>query len=88
MPLGSYYVRKDPGSLLSYTHDGDMFSIDPIHAFSDKAAWDRFLQEFNEFAYKRNGVPLLNQSPFVKRQPCRSGLRAALARFLRLGESS
>ena len=23
--------------------------------------------EFNDFAYKRNGIPLLNQSPFVKR---------------------
>jgi len=68
MPLGSYYIRKDSGSLLSYTHEGEMFSIDPIHAFNDRLAWDRFLKEFNEFAYKRNGVPLLNQSPFVTRQ--------------------
>jgi FAD binding domain len=68
MPLGSYYIRQDSGSLLSYTHEDDMFSIDPIHAFSDRPAWDRFLQEFNEFASKRNGVPLLNQSPFVTRQ--------------------
>jgi hypothetical protein len=27
---------------------------------------DRFLKEFNEFADKRNGIPLLNQSPFVE----------------------
>ncbi|MGH6834436.1 MAG: FAD-binding protein [Methylocella sp.] len=68
MQLGSYFIRKDTSSLLSYTFDGDMFSIDPIHACTDKAAWDRFLKEFNEFAYQRNGVPLLNQSPFVERR--------------------
>ena len=68
MPLGSYFIRKDTHAMLSYTHDGDVFSIDPIHAYTDKPAWDRFLQEFNEFAYKRNGIPLLNQSPFVERR--------------------
>jgi FAD/FMN-containing dehydrogenase len=68
MPLGSYYIRKDTNCILSYSHDGDIFSIDPIHAYSDKPAWDRFLQEFNEFAYKRGGTPLLNQSPFVEKR--------------------
>jgi FAD/FMN-containing dehydrogenase len=68
MPLGSYFIRKDTRAILSYSHDGDVFSIDPIHAYTDKPAWDRFLQEFNEFAYKRNGIPLLNQSPFVERR--------------------
>ena len=32
MPLGSYFIRRDAGSLLSYTNDGDMFSIDEISA--------------------------------------------------------
>jgi FAD/FMN-containing dehydrogenase len=68
MPLGSYFIRKDTSSVLSYAHDGDVFSIDPIHAYSNKAAWDRFLEEFNEFAHKRHGIPLLNQSPFVKKR--------------------
>jgi FAD/FMN-containing dehydrogenase len=70
MPLGSYFIRKDEGSLLSYSGAGDVFSLDPIHAPSDQAAWDRFLREFNEFATKRNGIPLLNQSPFVTREQC------------------
>lgn len=68
MALGSYFIRKDTHAILSYTHDGDIFSIDPIHAYTDKAAWDGFLKEFNEFAHKRNGIPLLNQSPFVERR--------------------
>ncbi len=68
MALGSYFIRKDEHSLLSYSHDGDIFSVDPIHAYTDRPAWDGFLKEFNEFAYKRNGIPLLNQSPFITKQ--------------------
>jgi hypothetical protein len=73
MPLGSYYVRKDASSLLSYTYDGDIFSIDPIHACSDRVGWNTFLQEFNEFASKRHGIPLLNQTPFVTRRHVQDG---------------
>jgi hypothetical protein len=65
MPLGSYHIRQDANSLLSYTQDGEVFSIDPIHAPTDEAAWQAFLRAFNEFAAERNGFPLLNQSPFV-----------------------
>lgn len=68
MPLGAYRVRKDQNAILSYSYDQDMFSIDPIHAVTDGAAWQKFLEAFNEFAYRRNGVPLLNQSPFIKRE--------------------
>jgi hypothetical protein len=68
MALGSYFIRKDTNAILSYTYEGDIFSIDPIHAYTDKPAWDVFLKEFNEFAHKRNGIPLLNQSPFVERR--------------------
>lgn len=68
MPLGSYFIRKDRGSLLSYTHDGDIFSIDPIHAATDTVKWFEFLKRFNDFAFARHGIPLLNQSPFVERK--------------------
>ena len=30
--------------------------------------WDTFLQAFNDWAHARGGIPLLNQSPFVKRE--------------------
>jgi FAD/FMN-containing dehydrogenase len=66
MPLGAYHVRRDTSSLLSYTYDEEVFSIDPIHASTDDTAWHAFLRAFNEFAYQRGGVPLLNQSPFVE----------------------
>ena len=69
LPLGSYFIRKDRSSLLSYTWDGDMISLDPIHAPSEREpeAWPTFLKAFNEWAHQRGGVPLLNQSPFVKK---------------------
>jgi hypothetical protein len=70
MPLGAYFIRPDRSSLLSYTHDGEIFSIDPIHASTDNDAWHNFLRRFNEFAYERKGIPLLNQSPFVERKHC------------------
>ena len=70
MPLGSYFIRQDTSSLLSYSHDGDILSLDPIHASSDrdKATWEFFLQEFNAWAHSRGGIPLLNQSPFVQKE--------------------
>lgn len=69
MPLGSYFIRKDRSSLLSYTWDGDIISLDPIHAPSEREpdAWPNFLKAFNEWAHDRGGIPLLNQSPFVKK---------------------
>src|SRR5207249_12007108 len=30
MPLGSYFIKRDTSSLLSYTYDGDVLSLDPI----------------------------------------------------------
>jgi len=68
MPCGSYHIRKDANSILSYTYDQEVFSIDPIHAPTDEGAWQAFLKAFNDFAAQRNGIPLLNQSPFVERQ--------------------
>jgi FAD/FMN-containing dehydrogenase len=70
LPLGSYFIRKDTSSLLSYTFDGDIISLDPIHApgAHEQGSWAAFLQAFNDWAHQRGGIPLLNQSPFVKRE--------------------
>ncbi len=67
MPLGAYHIRRDTNSLLSYTYDQEVFSIDPIHASTNDDAWHAFLRAFNDFAYQRKGFPLLNQSPYVER---------------------
>lgn len=69
MPLGSYFIKHDERSLMSYSHDGDTLSLDPIHSYreEDEQHWYRFLREFNAWAHRRGGIPLLNQSPFVER---------------------
>jgi hypothetical protein len=68
MPLGAYHIHLDTSSLLSYTYDEEIFSLDPIHASTDNTAWLAFLSAFNDFAFQNNGIPLLNQSPLVQRQ--------------------
>lgn len=65
MPLGSYFIRRDTSSALSYTYEGDTFSIDPIHAATDGDGWPEFLRAFNEWSFARRGIPLFNQSPFI-----------------------
>jgi FAD binding domain len=67
MPLGAYHIHLDTSSLLSYTYDEEIFSLDPIHASTDNTAWLAFLSAFNDFAYQNHGIPLLNQSPLVQR---------------------
>jgi hypothetical protein len=81
MPLGAYRVRQDTNSLLSYSWDGDMFSIDPIHAPTDVAAWHAFLAAFNDFAAAHNGIPLLNQSPLVTQAHCEAAFGARWKQF-------
>jgi len=68
MPLGAYRILRDTNSILSYSHDGDIFSLDPIHSIVDAPEWKQFLVEFNEFAFQRGGTPLLNQSPWIERR--------------------
>jgi hypothetical protein len=81
MPLGAYRVRQDSSSLLSYSTDGEMFSIDPIHAPSDPQAWYDFLLAFNDFAAQNHGIPLLNQSPFVLQQHVQAAYGARWQQF-------
>ena len=70
MPLGSYFIKRDTSSVLSYTYDGDVLSLDPIHSYraEDEEEWHRFLQAFTAWAFERGGIPLLTQSPFVTRE--------------------
>jgi hypothetical protein len=81
MPLGAYRVRQDSSSLLSYTQDGETFSLDPIHAPTDQAAWAAFLVAFNDFASQLGGIPLLNQSPWVTQPQVQRAFGARWTQF-------
>jgi FAD/FMN-containing dehydrogenase len=60
-----YRVKQCRYSLLSYSHEGNVMTIDPVATGGPQ--WDRFLDAFNEFAAAHGGIPLFNQSPRLRR---------------------
>lgn len=62
-----YRIAQDQKSLLSYSWNGNVMTIDPVSTANP--GWDEFLGAYNQFCSDRNGYPLPNQTP---------GLNAAL----------
>lgn len=56
-----YRIAQDQKSLLSYSWDGDVMTIDPVSTANP--GWDDFLVAYNQFCLDRNGRGLLNQTP-------------------------
>jgi hypothetical protein len=55
-----YRVAKDQNSLLSYSYDGDVMTIDPVSTANP--GWDQFLVAYNQFSSGQGGIPLFNQT--------------------------
>ena len=55
-----YAIAADQHSLLSYSYDGPVMTIDPVS--TGNPGWTDFLTEFNQFCSDHNGIPLLNQT--------------------------
>ena len=55
-----YRIAEDQQSLLSYSHGGNVMTIDPVSTANP--GWRQFLVDFNEWCSKRGGVPLPNQT--------------------------
>ncbi|HZC43341.1 MAG TPA: FAD-linked oxidase, partial [Acidobacteriaceae bacterium] len=55
-----YRIGQDQKSLLSYSWDGTVMTIDPVS--TGNPGWDEFLVVYNQFCSQRNGVPLFNQT--------------------------
>ena len=64
-----YSIGQDQQSLLSYSHDGPVMTIDPVSTANP--GWDGFIDAYNQFCIDRNAKPLPNQTP---------GLTAAMLR--------
>jgi FAD/FMN-containing dehydrogenase len=56
-----YLIAQDQKSLLSYSWDGNVMTIDPVSTANP--GWDDFLVAYNQFCMDRNGRGLLNQTP-------------------------
>src|SRR5262249_45883664 len=66
LPTEVYYVRRDTGSLLSFSAHSDIFTLDMVdtrpRSPSDTCHWRDINREFNDFAAHHGGRPLLNQT--------------------------
>lgn len=80
LPHVSYHIAQDDSSLLSYSREGPVWTLDPI-APENAEGWTPFLREFNEFCSSNGGVPLLNQTPHLTREQVQRAFGEQLARF-------
>jgi FAD/FMN-containing dehydrogenase len=55
-----YRIAQDQQSLLSYSYDGNVMTIDPVSTANP--GWKTFLEAYNDFCSNRGGIPLPNQT--------------------------
>jgi FAD/FMN-containing dehydrogenase len=55
-----YRIARDQQSLLSYSWDGPVMTIDPVS--TGNPGWNEFIDNYNQFCSGRNGQPVLNQT--------------------------
>jgi len=60
-----YRVLQDQKSLLSYSYDGNVMTIDPVS--TNNPGWTDFLLAYNQFSSDHGGIPLPNQTPLITR---------------------
>ncbi len=77
-----YRVKRCRYSLLSYSGEGDVMTIDPVGTGGPD--WDRFIDAFNEFAHEHGGIPLFNQSPRLRREHVKAALGERFYEFRRI----
>jgi FAD/FMN-containing dehydrogenase len=74
-----YRIAEDKSSLLSYSYDGTVITIDPVA--TGAPGWLEFLDAYNEFCSEHGGYPLINQTPRVTREQARKAFGERLARL-------
>jgi hypothetical protein len=74
-----YYVAKDQNSLLSYSYDGNVMTIDPVS--TGNPGWTEFLGAYNQFCSEGGGTPLPNQTYGITRAQFQKALGPRLDAF-------
>ena len=67
-----YRVTKDQESLLSYSYDGNVMTVDPVSTAN--VGWEPFLDAYNQLSSDQGGMPLLNQTARVMRAQTQKAL--------------
>ena len=58
-----YWISQDQSSLLSYSYDGGVMTIDPVS--TGNPGWPQFLVAYNDFCSNHGGIPLFNQTDAI-----------------------
>jgi FAD/FMN-containing dehydrogenase len=74
-----YRISQDRSSLLSYSWDGPVMTIDPVS--TGNPGWPEFLVAYNKFCSSHGGVPLFNQTDAVTRAQMKKALGSRLKTF-------
>jgi FAD/FMN-containing dehydrogenase len=74
-----YWVAQDQSSLLSYSYDGGVMTIDPVS--TGNPGWDQFLTAYNQFCSAHGGIPLFNQTDGITPAQVQQALGPRLAKF-------
>ena len=74
-----YRIAQDQKSLLSYSYDGNIMTIDPVS--TGNPGWKTFLAAYNQFCSDGGGIPLPNQTYGITRAQFRKALGARLQAF-------
>jgi hypothetical protein len=74
-----YWIAQDQSSLLSYSYDGGVMTIDPVS--TGNPGWDQFLTAYNQFCSAHGGIPLFNQTDGITPAQVQQALGPRLAKF-------
>ena len=74
-----YRVLQDKNSLLSYSYDGNVMTIDPVSTAN--TGWNEFLDAYNDFCAGHSGSPLLNQTDRLTRAQAQKAFGDRLKRL-------
>ena len=67
-----YRIAKDQQSLLSYSYDGNVMTVDPVSTANP--GWPQFLDAYNVFCANLGGKALLNQTARLTRAQVQNSL--------------
>jgi hypothetical protein len=74
-----YWIAQDRNSLLSYSWDGPVMTIDPVS--TGNPGWPQFLTAYNQFCMAHGGIPLFNQTDEITPAQVQQALGGRLKTF-------
>lgn len=74
-----YWIAQDQNSLLSYSYDGPVMTIDPVS--TGDPGWSDFLVAYNQFCASHGGIPLFNQTDAITPAQVQAALGDRLKTF-------